>query len=315
MYSRLAFAIAINVDPDVLIVDEALAVGDETFQRKCFARMEEIKRDGATILFVSHASTSIVNLCDRAILLHEGSKLYMGKPKTVIDWYQKLMNAPDHVEEIREKIASLESSDGLRLAADDQQPSGQLFGDEPASFSAPGNGSATSPPRVEDDQVSFDPGLVSESRLVYEPRGAQIENPRIESLDGAAVNLLRNGERYRVSYQVQFHRNCDRVRFRCMIKTPMGVALGGGTYPEMLQSGADFTDGQSVQVAFDFVCNLNPGTYFINCGLSGSQSNIHRIVDAIVFKVLQKDESYSFGTVDFGFRSLVELDTSGLAKQ
>ena len=66
MFARLAFAVAISVDPDILIVDEALAVGDEAFQRKCFARMERIKSDGATILFVSHATATVVDLCDHA---------------------------------------------------------------------------------------------------------------------------------------------------------------------------------------------------------------------------------------------------------
>ena len=66
MYVRLAFATAINVDPDILVVDEALAVGDEAFQRKCFARIEEIQERGGTILFVSHAAQTIVQLCTRA---------------------------------------------------------------------------------------------------------------------------------------------------------------------------------------------------------------------------------------------------------
>ena len=94
MYARLAFAVAINVDPDILVVDEALAVGDEPFQRKCFARINKIKSDGATVLFVSHSGGTIINLCDRAILLNRGERLFTGLPKRAVFFAQKLGNTP-----------------------------------------------------------------------------------------------------------------------------------------------------------------------------------------------------------------------------
>lgn len=84
MYIRLAFAVAINVDPDILIIDEALAVGDEAFQRKCFARLEKIQERGGTILFVSHSASSIVQLCTKAILLDAGEMILEGKPSTFL---------------------------------------------------------------------------------------------------------------------------------------------------------------------------------------------------------------------------------------
>jgi lipopolysaccharide transport system ATP-binding protein len=84
MLVRLAFAVAINVDPEILIVDEALSVGDELFQRKCFARIEAIKNKGATILFVSHSGSTIVELCDSAILLDSGEVLASGAPKDIV---------------------------------------------------------------------------------------------------------------------------------------------------------------------------------------------------------------------------------------
>ncbi|MCP4828690.1 MAG: ABC transporter ATP-binding protein, partial [Proteobacteria bacterium] len=84
MYVRLAFAIAISIEPDILIIDEALSVGDAAFQRKCFTRIENLKKSGTTILFVSHSETTVVELCDRAILLNEGEKICEGKPKFVM---------------------------------------------------------------------------------------------------------------------------------------------------------------------------------------------------------------------------------------
>ena len=91
MFVRLAFAVAINIDPEILIVDEALSVGDVFFQAKCYKKFEEFKQQGKTILFVSHDLSSISRYCDRAILLNKGSKLAEGKPKEIVDLYKQVM--------------------------------------------------------------------------------------------------------------------------------------------------------------------------------------------------------------------------------
>jgi lipopolysaccharide transport system ATP-binding protein len=91
MFIRLAFAVVINTDPDILIVDEALAVGDIYFQQKCFERIRQLRDRGVTILFVSHDSGSVFRLCDRAILLEQGKVLLDGPPKPVLDLYEANM--------------------------------------------------------------------------------------------------------------------------------------------------------------------------------------------------------------------------------
>lgn len=91
MYIRLAFAIAVSVDPQILIIDEALAVGDAVFQRRCLRRIKEIQESGATILFVSHDPHAIRALCSRAILLNRGHKEADGVPSDVLNRYQKLI--------------------------------------------------------------------------------------------------------------------------------------------------------------------------------------------------------------------------------
>jgi lipopolysaccharide transport system ATP-binding protein len=93
MYVRLAFAVAIAVSPDILIVDEALAVGDEGFQRKCFARIKTLQEQGATILFVSHSARAVVDLCDHALLLDGGELLMQGTPADVVAQYHKMLFA------------------------------------------------------------------------------------------------------------------------------------------------------------------------------------------------------------------------------
>ncbi|MGH9872952.1 MAG: ABC transporter ATP-binding protein [Pyrinomonadaceae bacterium] len=91
MYVRLAFAIAASVEPDILIIDEALAVGDAVFQHRCLRRINELHERGATVLFVSHDAAAVRALCSRAILLRAGSVIADGKPVEVLNVYQKIV--------------------------------------------------------------------------------------------------------------------------------------------------------------------------------------------------------------------------------
>ena len=91
MFVRLAFAVAINIDPEILIVDEALSVGDVFFQAKCYRKFEDFKRQGKTILFVPHDLSSIAKYCDRVVLLNKGDKLGEGSPKEMIDLYKQVL--------------------------------------------------------------------------------------------------------------------------------------------------------------------------------------------------------------------------------
>ena len=105
MFVRLAFAVAINIDPEILIVDEALSVGDVFFQSKCYKKFEEFKEAGKTIIFVSHDLSSIQKYCDRAILLDKGSKIGEGKPSEIIDMYKRAVVGmlEDEAEEEKEQ--------------------------------------------------------------------------------------------------------------------------------------------------------------------------------------------------------------------
>lgn len=92
MYMRLAFSVAINVDAEILLIDEILAVGDQHFQEKCFAKLNELKRSDKTIVIVTHDLDNVKNLCDRAIWICEGKVKLDGKPKEVIDEYIKYID-------------------------------------------------------------------------------------------------------------------------------------------------------------------------------------------------------------------------------
>ena len=102
MFVRLAFAVAINIDPEILIVDEALSVGDVFFQAKCYRKFEEFKDMGRTILFVSHDLSSISRYCDRVVLLNKGVKLAEGSPKKMVDMYKQLLVGQDPAKEAAE---------------------------------------------------------------------------------------------------------------------------------------------------------------------------------------------------------------------
>lgn len=90
MYMRLAFSVAINVNADILLIDEILSVGDQHFQEKCFKKMNELKEEGKTMVFVTHSMQSVKDLCTRAVWLHEGVIRMDGKPEDVIEEYIKV---------------------------------------------------------------------------------------------------------------------------------------------------------------------------------------------------------------------------------
>jgi ABC-type polysaccharide/polyol phosphate transport system ATPase subunit len=91
MFMRLGFGIAVEVDPDILLIDEILSVGDEAFQKKCMERIEDFQRRNKTIVYVSHAMESVKKLCTRAILLHEGHFVADGSPDEVFEKYNELL--------------------------------------------------------------------------------------------------------------------------------------------------------------------------------------------------------------------------------
>lgn len=113
MFVRLAFAVAINIEPEILIVDEALSVGDVFFQAKCYRKFEEFKEQGKTIVFVSHDLSSISKYCDRVFLLNQGNLLGEGKPKEMIDAYKRVLVG--QYEEAGEEKAEAEAENPSAL--------------------------------------------------------------------------------------------------------------------------------------------------------------------------------------------------------
>jgi lipopolysaccharide transport system ATP-binding protein len=303
MSMRLAFAVAINIDPQILVVDEALSVGDEMFQRKCFAQIEKLKKNGATILFVSHSAPTIIQLSDRTLLIDAGEMLAIGLPKTIVAKYQRLMySPPDKREMIRHEIrtGTFEFQTGSA-----------------ANNPIPDIGGSNVPSDTNRDEIRhyYDVNLKPQSTVEYESFGALIESPEILALSGEKVNCLKRGGSYIYAYIVRFQKGASNVRFTMMIKTTAGFNLGGAiSAGDISHAIAYVAPGSEIRVEIRFNCYLNPGSYFINCGVFGivdtEEIVLHRILDACVFRILHDSEKTTLGVIDFGCSSdMVLSDT------
>jgi lipopolysaccharide transport system ATP-binding protein len=301
MVVRLAFAVAINVDPQILVVDEALSVGDELFQRKCFSKIEVLRSAGTTILFVSHSGGTVVELCDRAILLDSGECLAIDAPKKIVGRYQKLLYAPEYRREfIRAEIRKNIAEDPQYFSLDSEKKSHE--------FSVPLD--------IENELPdSYDPFLKPTSLIEYESYGAIIESPQIYNLQGELVNILTRGRIYRYCYKVIFSQPANNVRFGMLIKTPSGVDLGGAASSPSNRTSVPFVTSSSIfKVEFEFCCRLNAGVYFLNAGvvgeINGSETYLHRLIDAAMFRVLSESENMSTGIIDFSCLPHIELSVN-----
>ena len=250
MYVRLAFAVAVAVEPDILVVDEALAVGDEAFQRKCFARIRDMQVKGTTILFVSHAAQTIIELCDRAILMDEGEKLMDGAPKDIIAAYHRLIYAEAARQPtIREEIKSGKSEQGQNEAV----------------------------------------SLAVEAQT-YPQNGGEITNVRVTDMQGKTVQLLEAGQRYQFHYKVSLSDTAEAMKFGMVLKTLRGLDLEGAICHEHAHAKKQLSAGDKVEVSFSFDCHLRPGAYFFNCGCTKLVNDedvfVHRIIDVLQVKVV-----------------------------
>lgn len=286
MLLRLAFAVATAVEPAVLLVDEVLAVGDEAFQRRCFARMEAMRRAGATVLFTSHDATSVLGLCNRVVLLDRGELLLEGDPKSIVETYHRLsFAAADEREALRRRVVETGRGLGPTRSRRAASPTESVVGE------------------------GFDSGLAKPSTTSYTPRGAVIEDPAVWTMSGERVNVLEQGGTYVYSYTVRFTEAHTRVRFGMLIKTKAGYELGGSATSAPERASVEARG--IVRVDFRFRCHLLPGVYFLNAGvmaeLDGEQTYLHRLLDAAAFRVVAGGCSGATGIVDFDVSPRVSL--------
>ena len=299
MFARLAFAAAIIIDPDILIVDEALAVGDIMFQRKCITRMMTLKKKGKTIIFVSHSEQQVIELCDRALMIHQGKLMLDGDAKKVCDHYLKILNLESldlDIEKAKEAFLNSPST---------QKKSGSNYEIKQSSLEKVNFSSES---ESKDVKEYFDKSILPKSRIEYEPRGAKISDVKITTLDGRKVNVLNSGKEYIYSYKVKIFEKLKNVQLAMLIKTTNGIGLGGGAYPNPVKYIDEIEAGES-SANWYFKANFSQGVYFTNAGLMASSGDdygyLHRIIDAYAFKIIANDHM-STGYVNFLTRFLLK---------
>ncbi|TDI45242.1 MAG: ABC transporter ATP-binding protein [Acidobacteria bacterium] len=277
MFVRLAFAVAINVNPDILIIDEALAVGDELFQRKCYSQIERIRDSGATVVLVTHASQIVTQLCSRVLLLENGARIFMGNAKLAVDNYHRMLFGPP---------------DDARMAPNSRPPDGD---NEIAAAAVTADSSTWE---------RYDPSCVPQSTMAYECNGAEIRNSRIENKHGEVVNVLAPGLEYSYCYEVHFSGAARCVHFGMAIKTTTGIVLGASGSHPVGEGVSAVRSGDSLLVTFSFVNLLSHGTYFMNAGCRGVVDDedqfLHRIIDAVAFRVdAERSKTRHMGPIQF----------------
>ncbi len=279
MMVRLAFSVAIAVEPEILAIDEALGVGDEAFARKSFARVDEMRGRGCAVLLATHNSSLLAQACSRALLLDQGQSLLLAEPKEVITQYHRLIFAPrDMAESIRGEILTGDTGQEPSAGAEDEEGSRAIHFETSAL------------PTTSGQEATHDSAMRPESTTSYVSLGARISTVHFEDELGRTVNILTMGQLYYYVYRVTFDQPVFRVRFGMLVKNVVGVELGGQvTHPE--GEGLDYVEAsQTVEVRFPFRNRLTAGVFFTNAGVlglvNGEESYLHRIIDACMFRVI-----------------------------
>ena len=245
MFVRLAFAVAINIEPEILIVDEALSVGDVFFQAKCYHKFEEFKKMGKTIVFVSHDLSSISKYCDRVYLLNQGNILGEGSPKAMIDTYKRvLVGQYDGPESVGEETASLLDDEDLQRAAAQKA-------DEKGTDAS---------------QASMEAKGQNPNALEYGTKQAQIEEFYITDDRGVPTNAILKGSMFTIHMRVRFMDHIPAPIFAFSVKNVIGVEITG-TNTMIEKAFLDSVEpGEVKNVTFTQKMNLQGGEYLLSLG-------------------------------------------------
>ena len=293
MFIRVAFAAAIHVDPDILVVDEALAVGDAKFQRKCLMQIEKIRANGATILFVSHSLETITSLCSRAIILENGMLFADGESKPIAEKYLNLLFTEAKAETPEEPA----QGESLPVAGDLRALPMQETGDP---FSP--------------DSVFWGSGILFSQRFGYNRHeirttngGAAILDYVVMSNGRTDLSSIASGTTVTIFMKVQFTDDVAQPMVGFELKTDKGVTItGSNTYlSRVLLRPAGRGDMRVYQIEFNVP--LNEGNYFVDLGITkydgsppGYILDVRRSIIHLI--VTRMTESRFNGIVDIGFR-------------
>ncbi len=261
MFARLAFACAINVDPDILIVDEVLSVGDMAFQLKCFKKFQEFKDKGKTILFVTHNVSDVLKNCTKTIILENGRKTFDGDVKEGVELYKKIITGN---AKPREKTENLEKSKIVQKRKDDENSWKVHFNQNP-------------------------------NLIEYGNLKAEVIDYGIFNKEGKYLNAIDNEEEIILKSKIKFHEEVDNPIFTMTIKNFNGIEIAGtNSMIEKIYPGK-FQKGDIVTVEFIQKLPIAPGPYTLSFSCThinakGELEVLNRKYEALLVEVIsQKD--------------------------
>lgn len=268
MFVRLAFALAINVEPEILIVDEALSVGDVFFQSKCYRRMEEIRKQGTTILMVTHDMGSVIKYCDRVVLLNKGHYVAEGPAGKMVDLYKKILaNQMDALEEELEEMNDF--SGGFAEDGEEEQSEGQKEILDRTSEEEKKKSNAAG---LMKDKIAINP-----NRTEYGNGKAEIYDLGLFDERGNLTNLLLKGEYFEIKERIRFFEPIQAPIFTYTIKDKKGADLTG---TNTMFEGADVKpvgQGDEYEVTFRQKMTLQGGEYLLSMSCTGFEQGEHTV--------------------------------------
>lgn len=294
MFVRLAFAVAINIEPEILIVDEALSVGDVFFQAKCYHKFEEFKQMGKTIVFVSHDLSSISKYCDRVFLLNKGNLLGEGSPREMIDAYKRVLVGQYEVPEEGERENLLEDEElraaaGHKKAAADRAAQRTAGGSGKAAFSGEGAGA--------DAAQGLNPQL-----LEYGTKQAEIVEYYLTDDRGVKTTAVIKGTEFTVHMRVKFADTLPAPIFAFSVKNVQGTEITGTN--SMIEKAflEAAKPGQVKDVTFTQRMSLQGGEYLLSLGVTGYNADTfevyHRLYDALNITVVSDKNTVGYYDMD-----------------
>ena len=273
MFVRLAFAVAINIDPDILIVDEALSVGDVFFQAKCYRKFEEFKKMGRTLLFVSHDLGSVNKYCDRAILLNKGEKLAEGSPKEMIDLYKKVLVHQEGAEQAEASPAEAATAEEIETVAEKPQK------------------------RKLEKPFSLNPNASE-----YGTKAVEIKDFTLLDSEGIATNTIEKFTEFSIKMQAQFNETVQEVIYAYTIKDLKGTDLTGTNTMYEKFDIEPLPVGEMQEITFKQRMNLQGGEYLLSLGCTGYRNGEfevhHRMYDICNITVVSTQNTVGYFDMD-----------------
>ncbi|MBV8755462.1 MAG: ABC transporter ATP-binding protein [Hyphomicrobiales bacterium] len=308
MQARLTFSVATAVDPDILIIDEALAVGDARFQLKSFDRVRQFREQGRSILLVSHDIHQVVSICDHAILLEKGSIFAQGEPGVVGNIYHELLFGPPKIE----APVYPEAAGGERSIAEPPAGAAGNRRDETAAEEEPAANAQTAPAALQaasassaefplhesgdtdvatgtleiscaDDELSASETINRAHR--YGDGAVQIRDFHITDPRGNPVSMLESLGPYEFVFYLEATRNANDLSVGIMVRSPRGIEVFGAN-TRLLNQLRDMAAGTCLRVRVPFRANLGHGTYFASAAVARKDNLVHDArYDALQFTV------------------------------